>query len=269
MKNLIVLFLSVGLISCSGNQNQPNQVNGLTTNDAIIGGEDVLLTDKRFKSVVGIIVADRFSLPFAICTGTLIDTNIVLTAAHCINDQPAGTQFFIVFGTHLSSRDKIVSIHQATVAISHRLYDAKKARDAYDIALVKFNGTAPKDAVIAPVLKDKTYLKSGTKLVVAGFGRDSSFSGSRSGQLKFADVKVANSRYSATEFRTSQFFKGICFGDSGGPAFVEINGVYHVAGITNRTNYIGSVDCIFSSYFARADLFQDWIEQNTILLKAN
>lgn len=269
MKNLIVLSLSLGLISCSGNQNQQNQVNGLTSKEAIIGGEDVLLTDKKFKSVVGIIMADRFSIPFATCSGTLIDTNIVLTAAHCIQDHPSGTQFFIIFGTHLSSRDKIVSIHQASVAISHRLYDVNKTRDAYDIALIKFNGSAPRDAVIAPVLKDKTYLRSGTQLVVAGFGRESSFSESRSGQLKFANVKVANTRYSATEFRTSQFFKGICLGDSGGPAFVEINGVFHVAGITNRTNYIGFVDCIFSSYFARADLFQDWIEQNTNLLKAN
>ena len=269
MKNLIILFLSLGLISCSGNQNQKNQVSGLNSDDAIIGGEDVLLADKKFKSVVGILMMDRFLNPFAICSGTLIDSQVVLTAAHCVQDKPAGTQFYIVFGTHLTSRDKITSIHKATVAVSHRLFDVKQPRDAYDIALMKFDGPAPRDAVIAPILKDKNFLKSGTPLVVAGYGRDSNFSDGHSGQLKFANIKVANSRYSATEFRTTQFFKGICLGDSGGPAFVEINGVFYVAGITNRTNYFGSVECVLSSYFARVDQFQDWIEQNLKLLKAD
>ena len=50
-----------------------------------------------------------------------------------------------------------------------------------------------------------------------------------------------------------------CYGDSGGPTYMNVAGQLHVIGVTSRS-YDGHEDCDTAGIDTRADAFIDWIE---------
>jgi len=269
MKNLILLFSLIFIVSCS---KEANQVNHSPDQDnSIIGGQNVRAGDPRFSSTVGIImVDDKTGDPTGVCTGTLIRSDVVLTAAHClVSSDNSKLNFIIYFGNTLLDLSQFNSFRAGISSIAHEKYSNGLGKEAYDVGLIKFSGDLPPGFAPVPILKDDQYLKNGTEIIAAGYGRNKRYSrGSEdgTGQLRQVKLNVTDIKFSDIEFASSSWSKGICLGDSGGPAYVNINGQLYIAGVSNRVLGIGRFNCIYMSVFLRVDKLQSWIEQKLLNL---
>lgn len=271
MKKLSLLLALLFLVSCS--QKSTNETNFSPVSDSqIIGGQDARAGDPRFRSTVGIIMVDDTSGdPIGVCTGTLIRSDIVLTAAHCVlSSDKKKLNFIVYFGDSLLDFSQLGSYRSATLAAAHEDYTDGTSKNAYDIALIKINGDIPQGYGPVAMLKNSDFLKDGTEFIAAGFGRSKRYSRSSkedgTGQLRSVKLSITDLNFSETEFRSSSWSRGVCMGDSGGPAYVEVGGQFYLAGVSNRVLGIGSFNCIYTSIFLRVDKLQSWINQKLLEL---
>jgi secreted trypsin-like serine protease len=172
MNRLLIILSLMQLTSCAPKSN----ISGKVISSLIINGTDVKTSTTLDSSVVGIYNAKLKGL----CTGTLIASNIVLTAAHCVPDRASNVK--IVFSTDV---DDILSSRELDVLQEYVLpaTDFKAGPDwnpknetvevnTGDIALIKFKGNIPPGYKPAVFLEDKSALKIGNSVTVMGFGVD-------------------------------------------------------------------------------------------------
>lgn len=171
------------------------------------------------------------------CTGTLIAPNVVLTAAHCIPS--SGVQFGVSQDTLFASRDAVEEI----VARSYRtgLFDGG------DIALIRLSSDAP--AGIEPIPLHRAPITDddiGRAIRLVGYGIDAAgVFGTR------RQITVAIGGYSDRLITVGEANNTSCYGDSGGPAFLDVDGTEQVAGVTS----FGAGGCTSSAEYTRVDVY--------------
>ncbi|MEN0059113.1 MAG: trypsin-like serine protease, partial [Bdellovibrio sp.] len=107
----------------------------------------------------------------------------------------------------------------------------------YDFALLKLNQEAPAKAEVAEILEDVSALARGATVTAAGYGLVKDLPQEESTVLQKTQLKIIDSVGSEVAVDQSQG-SGICSGDSGGPAFIEVNGKQYVWGVASRVgNY--------------------------------
>lgn len=179
MKLSGILVLTFLLTTAACSQLEKHE---LTTKDgetSIIGGTIVKKDSFLAKSTVGIFDAQSTM----VCSGVLLENNLVLTAAHCVVDDLS--EVFVVFSPDmeslLTSYDKLKKssvTRRVTKGIAHSDFappesseNPEKANPPLnDIGLLKFNGTIPKGYVPAKLLQDVTLLTKGAEALIAGYG---------------------------------------------------------------------------------------------------
>ncbi len=210
------------------------------------GGETVHPMDPIAKSTVMLETDSQY------CSASIIDENILLTAAHCFADRETWVKI------HFSGLEGKVSI-TSTHFIRHEKYQDLNETTRNDVALVFFEGGLPPGHQPVSLLNDE--LNIGDELQMAGYGE-----GSPQGELSKIKLKVTEILDSVNLIKLNQTKKyGICHGDSGGPAFKLIGGQLFLVGVASYTE---EANCTGYSVYTNATHFLNWINQKKSQIKS-
>ncbi|MNL04852.1 Trypsin [compost metagenome] len=233
---------------------------------AIHGGQDA--REGELKSTVALATQNSNGTYKTFCTGTLIDSHTLLTAAHCHGDSQSA-EVFVVFSRDLYAPDAValpVSQWKIHEKWDESTVDELDPRNTHDLALVTFAGPLPTSHKPALLLADDGFVKRHTQVLIAGYGykKESIEPGpngwpempSGEGVLRSARVKVADAHFSETEVLTTEIRSGTTSADSGGSAFVRRGPYYYLWGVTSRG--LPGEDGVYT----RVSPFLSWIRQN-------
>ncbi len=214
---------------------------------------DYIVPDADYPAIVTLFEPDD-------CSGTLVHESYLLTVAHCADDLDPGDSLLV------NGR-----AYQVAEVIKHPSWNRR--RDEYDIALVRF--TRPVRGVEPlPIYRGSDELGSVITLLGRGVhatGLQGERRAESDGNLRQATnvVTAVNNHFIEIIFErpgengiTELEGVGVS-GDSGGPAFIDVDGVPHIAGLNSygeggngsRVGQYGSRD-----YQSRVSRYLGWLD---------
>ena len=243
----------------------------------VVGGEDA--PTGSWPDAAAVMFGDEQG-----CTGTLIASEVVLTAAHCaggITHVVLNTVDFAAGGEHIAVAETIV---------------AENWRTHYDVALLILEEQSTVEPrVIARGCALDEFLHDGAAVAIVGYGAINPAGTRYDTRLQQAITTVRDSDCSdiglGCEQRVSPGGELVaggdgvdsCYGDSGGPLYLlpesddanrqlrmDYNLVAqddeperaYLVGITSRGVEVGSEDCSAGGIYVRPDAVIDWIESS-------
>ncbi len=272
VKNWIASGLLLTLIACSkpesnnettatvSNPEDTSQIDEVT--DFIVGGKSVRASDPIKESIVGLLDIRQGAL----CTASIIAVDVLITAAHCAEGNAADLR--IKFGLLVSGKD-LRSVD--AIRVSPLWQKNKNAQqNTGDVALIKFSGGLPSGFQPAQLLPSSRLLKNSEMAILAGYGLSDGNSSAGAGRLRVVEIPISNARYSKSEVLLDQTNgKGACHGDSGGPAFIKVNDVFQLWGVTSRGSGTGGNDCSGYSIYTRIVPYAQWINSTLASLRSH
>jgi secreted trypsin-like serine protease len=211
------------------------------------GGESVSAEDPIRRSTVMLETDAQY------CSATIIGENLLLTAAHCLPE--SGTWMQI----HFDGLEGSVT-RDASRFVRHENYQDLQETTRNDVALIFFGGGLPPGFESVSIRTPEQGLSVGDQLQVAGYG-----GGSPQGALAKISLTVSElmTPQKLIKFTQSKA-KGICHGDSGGPAYVTAQGRLLLTGVAS---YVGDYDCSGYSVYTNATEFTSWISGKIVLFE--
>ncbi|HYX34461.1 MAG TPA: trypsin-like serine protease [Oligoflexus sp.] len=238
-----VLMVSIGLASSHCSRPGPEDSELLIRNGGQVAENS---TGPERVSTVGLSIG---------CTGTVIASNLILTAAHCVSNKAMS----VVFRTNMYQQGTGV-----VIPVERKVYHAQykptgKFIVPYDIAMLKLASNIPATYKPVKLLPAGQPLKPGEAVVQAGYGETIQRGGGAFGRLR----AVANTYSGRGSFGrvivSNQNLKGTCAGDSGGPVFVKRGAEWYVAGALSGGAESQQHGCLGGGTYTGVAEFQDWI----------
>lgn len=157
------------------------------------------------------------------CSGVLTGPQQVLTARHCLKS-PTDLDFFIEFGAGIDGSTRYT-------ARPNKIRFADLGTAAFpllDVAEISFEGELPQHITPIPLLEPSTKLNSATPMTVVGFGHNGLALPSL---VQYQNSYDGDRIFGIFTAQSTDLKNGPCFGDSGGGAFVLIDGKWHLSGL--------------------------------------
>jgi len=227
----------------------------------IIGGQ----FDRGDRAVVGLYTTDANDPSRgSICTGEVIAPTVVLTAGHCVESSRLARIgihapiFGVLTGSELDVGRRPLAVSKV---ITHPGYGPAGGPDVAVLILERRIAIRPLELNREPL--------SGTRSARAiGYGVAEDDRASRTALVKrMAEVTI--SEVSASTFNAlGDAGESQCFGDSGGPVLIEIDGQEKIAGISSHTRD-PNASCGLGNVNTRVDVFADFIDEQVSLAETH
>ncbi|HTR51983.1 MAG TPA: serine protease [Kofleriaceae bacterium] len=199
--------------------------------------------------------------PTALCTGTLIAPDVVLTAGHCIDVHPE----LVVIGTVDYSKPGGEEIAVKS-AIAYPEW-----QKSYDVGVLVLEHAAKTEpGTIAAACTAESELVAGAKVEVVGFGLTTKSGTGSNTKLEQGALPVDDASCTQDpacqpaiapggEFTAGGNGTDSCFGDSGGPLYLGDTEI----GVVSRGVSADGKPCGGGGVYVRADRVVSWIESVT------
>lgn len=249
------LMVCMTLSACGSGKKFKETTNESSDEDRwIIGGNPVGNEQPLAKNVALLVN----SMNHEVCTATLLGGPFALTAAHCI-DFEKPENLYVFFTTKAGPN---VPARQVVNVKASPLWNARQneSQNTGDLAVIRFAGSLPKGYEGIEFLPSTVKLENNLSTFVAGYGISNAVTQTGAGILRSAELKIGNLSFSNTEVLLDQNLgSGVCHGDSGGPAYLTINGKNYLWGIASRADDDEENLCNTYSVYTNVLLYQVWI----------
>ncbi len=246
----VFFFICVFVIGTCATGCQESGVAGAAAESQGIVGPST--TDwESWPAVVGLVIYNGQ----AMCTGTLIDPQLVLTAGHCGDPNPAGIQ--VMSGPEMYSGELIAFGEEI---VFHPAWPGMLAPGAVDLSMIKLDRAV---TGIEPMrLRDFPLPDVGTPAKLVGYGADGS-----SGPSGGAGVQRVGDT-TLLEVLPGMLGTGdpsnTCSGDSGGPVFTEQDGEWVVSGVNSAVT--GTCNPLMGGIAVNLLGFCSWLNETATAL---
>jgi hypothetical protein len=196
-----------------------------------------------------------------VCSGTMVDRNTFVTAAHCTYGWPAGTRFFVSLAQTMTA--KTMAAAAEGTAHSDPAFPGNSS-DTHDLAVIevwqprqlgKFTPAKLPTAGLLDQLGPKAL--SAQSWTVAGYGTQEGYRGPGGhyhpggGERRQASVTfdALNATWVRLNMTAATGNGGACYGDSGGPNFTTVKGTELLV----STTITGDTPCYATNVTYRLD----------------
>lgn len=227
-----------------------------TAASPVVGGTTV--KPGTWPEVVAVLTSDG-----GLCSGTLLEADLVLTAGHCTDAQPVEV---IVGSVDLAKYEG--ERRKVKWSRSYPNWETE-----YDVGVIMLEHPIQvKPSAIAQGCSSDDELARGEMLQVVGFGLTTKAGIGNNTKLHQAKIPVVdadctedpacNGRVSpGGEFVAGGRGADACFGDSGGPVYVTTKAGPALIGVVSRGLLSSKSPCGDGGVFVRADKIAKWIEK--------
>lgn len=234
----------------------------------VVGGSNA--PAGKWPDVAAIVFGDGTDVPSqALCSGTLISPNVVVTAGHC-NEEP-NLHFVYVGATDLSGGGELLPVKQT--------YEYPNSQTSEDVTIVVLDQPASEEPRKLATGWATLDILNGAPIELVGYGAIDVNAQTYITALQ--EVASTITDYNCTvkqgcnaaakpngELGAGGGGIDTCNGDSGGPLYLLTDYGNFLAGVTSRSYDDSSKPCGDGGIYERPDKWIDWAEQTTGLTMA-
>lgn len=262
--SLLPIVALLGVTACGDQSPSSQEGPSIARPIPVVGGEPAALGD--YPSTVALVDPSGNSF----CSGTLVSPTLVVTAAHCLEDWGGNvispSEVRVVYGyltpksAPSSERRAVASVHKHPQYQPYASTDSDGMGHTNDIGALVLQ--APIDnGIVAPILPAvdvEAELTPGREVHIAGYGIYN-YNQQKDGTLyKAITPHVRHIQWEMLAGQPGE--PDTCNGDSGGPAYLVVNGALFLTGITSRAWAKSTEPCGDGGIYTIASEYVSWLE---------